>query len=615
MNETPSNPQSHPLVNQRRSYDGNLCTIRYVGKVEGTTGEWLGVEWDDPTRGKHSGQHQGVRYFTCSRTHPTAGSFVRPSRPADKPRSFLEALREKYANDQARADAGKGKEKPIKFKSKIAEEVGFDKIRRQLAELEELKIVLLDGLRVTGVLPHLNSHSQELESSTGREEIEKARAEIERTCPKIVELDLSVNVLTRWRDVADICEPLKRLRLLRLSGNRFGNVEEGLHLDGVEELHLDDTLLPWEQVSEAAAQFPSLTWLSASANQIATAPTPISNNLTTLVLENNDIASLSSIKTLKLLRNLKHLSLRGNCIDTIFAPGSEGEYFQFSPSLQSVDLSRNKIDSWLFINSLPKVFPGLQNLRVSGNALFNQPVAPSSVTDMPEKPMTVEEAYMLTLSRLSNLQVLNYSTISAKDRSNGELYYLSLIGKELSASPETAESDILKSHPRYNELCKIYGEPLITRASKTAEADTLINPRSVAARLVRMVFRLSQNQRDFESNEADAVRVKEIPRSYDTYQVKAIVSRLFNLTPFEFRLIWETDELDPVSKENMDIEDEWDSEDESDQHATGGNMQGTVDAAKFVKREVELVDTTKDIGFWFQPDLGEARVRVEVTSR
>lgn len=52
-------------IGQRRSYNGDLCTVRYIGKVEGTAGEWLGVEWDDSTRGKHSGEHKGVRYFTC----------------------------------------------------------------------------------------------------------------------------------------------------------------------------------------------------------------------------------------------------------------------------------------------------------------------------------------------------------------------------------------------------------------------------------------------------------------------------------------------------------------------------------------------------------------------
>lgn len=53
-------------VGQRRSFNGALCTIRYVGNVNGTAGEWLGVEWDDETRGKHSGEHGGVRYFTCT---------------------------------------------------------------------------------------------------------------------------------------------------------------------------------------------------------------------------------------------------------------------------------------------------------------------------------------------------------------------------------------------------------------------------------------------------------------------------------------------------------------------------------------------------------------------
>ncbi|CEN59388.1 hypothetical protein ASPCAL01839 [Aspergillus calidoustus] len=599
----------HELVNQRRSYNGDLCTIRYVGKVEGTSGEWLGVEWDDPTRGKHSGQHQGERYFTCLRNHPTAGSFVRPSRPADGPRGFIEALREKYASEfeqsrarQARADAdaAQDSETPIQFNGKIAEEVGFDKIRKQLAELEELKIVLLDGLRVAGVL------AQE----ASREQIEEARGEIARICPKITELDLSRNLFTAWENVADVCGSLERLKLLRLNGNRFASAVGELLFKGIEELHLDDTLLPWDQISAAAARFPALTSLSASANQLSLISTPLSNTITTLILGNNDFTSLGSIKTLSLLKSLRHISLRGCRIETVAETGSK-ETFQFSPNLQSVDLSRNKINSWQFINEIPQLFPGLQNLRVSGNPLYNQSVAPSAVTGLPEKPMTVDEAYMFTLSRISALQVLNYSTITEKDRSNGELYYLSLIGKELSASPETAESDILKAHPRYHDLCQIYGEPLIARASKAAGSTAAINPRSVAARLVRIAFHLSSGN-THDTSSADGVKVKEIPRSYDTYQVKAIASRLYGLTPFEFRLIWETDELDPVSKENMDIEDEWDSEDEDGQGLS--TLQSGEDD-KFVKREVELVDTTKDIGFWFQSDLVEARVRIELTSR
>lgn len=52
-------------VGQRLSYSNVLCTVRYVGSVEGTSGEWLGVEWDEPWRGKHSGEHAGKKYFNC----------------------------------------------------------------------------------------------------------------------------------------------------------------------------------------------------------------------------------------------------------------------------------------------------------------------------------------------------------------------------------------------------------------------------------------------------------------------------------------------------------------------------------------------------------------------
>lgn len=58
--------ESQVRIGERRSYGGALCTVRYSGEVAGTSGSWLGVEWDDPTRGKHDGQHQGVRYFSCT---------------------------------------------------------------------------------------------------------------------------------------------------------------------------------------------------------------------------------------------------------------------------------------------------------------------------------------------------------------------------------------------------------------------------------------------------------------------------------------------------------------------------------------------------------------------
>ncbi|RHZ68571.1 putative tubulin-specific chaperone [Aspergillus thermomutatus] len=595
-------------VNQRRSYNGDLCTVRYVGKVEGTTGEWLGVEWDDPTRGKHSGEHSGVRYFTCRSKYPTAGSFVRPSRRPDKPRGFLEAVRQKYASEfeeeLARQKSGEvsAARGTIKFSNKVVEEVGFDKIRKKLAELQELKIVLLDRLCLAGVLAHAASP----------DEIAEACKEIEQTCPKIVELDLSYNLLESWADIANICRQLKRLKTLKLIGNRLGPLKEGLIFEGITGLHLDETLLGWDEISALTYQFPSLSALSASANQITHISTPITGTITTLTLENNDISSLSSLACLTSLSKLEHLSLRENRIEKVSAPSMEGSSIQFSENLKSVDLSRNSIDSWLFVNELQSVFPGLQSLRISGNPLYDKPVAPSKVTNLPEKPMTVDEAYMLTLSRLASIQTLNYSKITAQDRSNGELYYLSLVGKELSAYSESAEREILATHPRYQELCEKYGQPTIRRAELAGAA---VNPGSVAARLVNLAFRLHSSV-DPDRNQ-DQIRIQKIPRSFDTYQVKAIASRLFHLPPYQCRLIWETDELDPVSMEKNDDDDDWDSdEDEATDTALGESSKSipTNEDAKFVKREVELLDSTRDIGFWFQPDIVEASIRVEVAT-
>jgi hypothetical protein len=52
-------------VGQRIAFDSHICTVRYIGPVAGTQKEWLGVEWDDPIRGKHDGDHNGIKYFSC----------------------------------------------------------------------------------------------------------------------------------------------------------------------------------------------------------------------------------------------------------------------------------------------------------------------------------------------------------------------------------------------------------------------------------------------------------------------------------------------------------------------------------------------------------------------
>lgn len=184
----------------RLSFNNALCTVRYLGALPGQDGVWLGVEWDDPERGKHDGQYKGKRLFNTLSSSPICASFIRASRVADEPRSFLQALRFKYADDgheRTRLEA----DGSIEISGKVVEEVGFERIRKQQALLQELKIVLLDGLRIQGV--------------SGETEFEKVQDEIAKTCPSIVELDMSRNLFEHWEDVALICTPLGNLRILK----------------------------------------------------------------------------------------------------------------------------------------------------------------------------------------------------------------------------------------------------------------------------------------------------------------------------------------------------------------------------------------------------------------
>jgi tubulin-specific chaperone E len=101
-----------------------------------------------------------------------------------------------------------GENQPIKWGSKVVEEVGFEKIKKQLAMLGELRIVLLDGMCIAGVLA--------AENGAGSEEKIEAIRQITETCPKIAELDVSRCLFQTWADIVDVCIALPNLKKLRV---------------------------------------------------------------------------------------------------------------------------------------------------------------------------------------------------------------------------------------------------------------------------------------------------------------------------------------------------------------------------------------------------------------
>ena len=530
------------------------------------------------------------------RKNATAGSFIRPTRKPDPPRSFVEALRAKYADDdfedpsvqivfvmkegdngEIRREPAARPSQPIRFNGKVAEEVGFDKIRKQLAQLEELRFVILDGLRMWR--PNVRQDAR------ASEELEWPRGatDIKDVCPKTCELDLSRNLFEEWREIVAICEQLDRLRSLRVDGTRFRDIslttvelERSLKVfANITTLNLEENLLPWQDLANITHQFSALTTFSASSNLYSSlsshAPNP---TITDLTLEENLLPSLSVLEPLTKMPNLQRLVLKSNKISEIGT-----EQLVFSNSLRELDLSFNEITTWSFIERLEHVFPGLTSLRVSHNPLYESLRSPDG------RLLSADDGYMLTLARLGNLKILNHSPITDKERLNAESYYLSLIVKEIQFAPENLQEHILNSHPRYKWLCEEYGEPDLKR-SKNA-----VNPNSLAARLLRINFYLA-------SNKSKAYEV-EIPMSCTVYTVLGVVGSRFNVMPMHCRLIWETGDYVSTRRTMDDVEEDWSSGDSEDEAATCRVM-----------REVEITPSARLIGTWI--DGTEATVRVEL---
>ncbi len=94
-----------PIGCRIRDEEGYRATVRYVGPVAAAKKKseiWLGVEWDNHSRGKHdgscvdeNGDHH--KYFECVNG---AGSFIKPNKVTSG-RSFLNALNDRYVSFDA----------------------------------------------------------------------------------------------------------------------------------------------------------------------------------------------------------------------------------------------------------------------------------------------------------------------------------------------------------------------------------------------------------------------------------------------------------------------------------------------------------------------------------
>lgn len=122
-------------------------TLRYIGSLPGLDATWLGVEYDDPARGKHSGEYKGSSVFKT--TQLGAGAFIkypRGSMPLDAGSELIAALQERYGalegEGQESTSGRKGADAVVLGDSGIVVEApGMDEVARRIGRLERLREV------------------------------------------------------------------------------------------------------------------------------------------------------------------------------------------------------------------------------------------------------------------------------------------------------------------------------------------------------------------------------------------------------------------------------------------------------------------------------------------
>ncbi|CAN6674570.1 protein Pac2p [Trichomonascus vanleenenianus] len=353
-------------VGTRLSFNNELCTVRYIGKLP----QWgdiigYGVEWDNPSRGKHSGSLDGIEYFQTK--VPGAGSFVKSSKRADGLKTFSEALSEKYVFEAEEIEIRVSKSKTI-------ENVGMSKIHAVQKQLDKLPMVSVSRCCV-GI----------------GDQVDLAETET---------LDIGFNLICDFESVYSICSGLKNLKRLILNGNRFRSINSTLRFAQVTSLSMASTLISPEEVNSLAEMFPAVQFLTIPSNY----------------LDRVDILRWKNVKEVDLSFNELDKIPEGASIETLNLSHNNIEDISEDARLEStvtLNVGYNKIQGWASVFVLSGITPVLSELRINGNEFFDNN----------------EDAFVLTIAILKSISVLNGIGITPQERLDAELYFMSKVAK------------------------------------------------------------------------------------------------------------------------------------------------------------------------------------------
>ena len=289
-------------VGLRLQIGSERATVRFIGAIDAESGKWVGLEWDNPDRGKHDGAHKGRRYFTCayggesngkdsgadllhcplscttlrrrcgkssfSSLAESTGSFVRLPKLLQTARlghSVLEGLQARYQGAVGSAlHCGSG---VIDFRL-----IGEQTVRAHQGQLQLLKKASLAGDCVSGPVRQqrysslqrsLHCHYWAYPVTEGAalhtpvDGMQGPDGELGAAVPALAELDLSSSLVDSWNSVLSIMRELPALRLINLSHTRMwlpSRMDRSWSgVTSLQAIVLNNCHVSWSQVSPSGS--------------------------------------------------------------------------------------------------------------------------------------------------------------------------------------------------------------------------------------------------------------------------------------------------------------------------------------------------------------------------
>ncbi|WWC96270.1 hypothetical protein V866_003137 [Kwoniella sp. B9012] len=456
----------------------HLLTLRYIGSLPPSPSSleddqiWLGVEYDDPSNGKHNGTYKDIQVFQT--VQEGSGSFIKyiqssKGGPLKEGNSLIRSIEDRYGSIIPN----------VTSTSSINQEEGQDDGIN--TEKEEKVILGSSSNAITVTLPNISSVKErvgrlEKIRNMGFEDEyisclggDKETKNVLRERMKSLKwLNLSNNLLSTWDQIWEIVEVFEGLEVLTLNHSRIRPISSDLDLSldrkerflstfkRIKELHLSDCLSSWREVCDLIPLFPNLETLHLEANnrldRLSSIPQGALRELKELRFGGCPISRWEEIvTTLYELPRLENLDLSFTPLTTVPVCSSNGVKLD---NIKLLILLESNLSSWKDLDNLSICIPNLTNLRFTtrshGHDDTTTTAATSKRNDETELNSVDDKSRRsICIALFPHLTSFNSNTATTNERRDAELFFISFIQKQTETNKDWGKA-------RYEELCKVH---------------------------------------------------------------------------------------------------------------------------------------------------------------